>query len=213
MSPEKRFRFDVYEVDLAAGRVSKRGVRIGLGEKSFQVLALLLAHAGQVVTREELRRQLWADDVFVDFENNLNTAVGRLRGALGDSAEHPRYIETLPKRGYRFIASISELAATGIAAQPPRARLLVLPFVNLTGDPAQEYLSDAMTDEVITALAALPPDALAVIARTTAMRYKNSQKDVARIGRELSVDCVVEGAVGRSGESVTVNVQLVRASD
>ena len=78
------FRFDGYEVDVPAGRLSKGGVRISLREKSFQVLALLLEHAGEVVTREELRRRLWPDDVFVDFDNNLNTAVARLREALHD---------------------------------------------------------------------------------------------------------------------------------
>jgi hypothetical protein len=127
----------------------------------------------------------------VDFDNGLNTAIARLREALSDSAEHPRFIETLPKRGYRFIASLSE------AVRRPRARLLVLPFANLSGDPAQEYFSDAMTDEIITELVGLAPEHLAVIARTTAMHYKGSQKDVAEISRELGVDYVVEGSVHR----------------
>ena len=104
-------RFDAYEVDLPAGQLYKRGVKIGLREKSFHVLVALLEHPGEVVTREELRHRLWPDEVFVDFDNNLNTAIGRLREALGDSAEHPRFIETLPKRGYRFLASIAETPA------------------------------------------------------------------------------------------------------
>jgi TolB-like protein len=206
-------RFGGFEVDLAAGRLFKRGLRIHLRDQSFQVLTLLLEHPGEVVSRDDLRRRLWPTEVFVDFENSLNAAVARLREALGDSAERPRYIETLPRRGYRFIGTLSEPVETAKATAPRRARLLVLPFVNLGGDAAREYVSDAMTDEVITELAALAPDALAVIARTTAMRYKGAQKDVARIGRELRVDYVVEGAVRRAGESVTVNAQLVRASD
>ena len=104
----KLVRFDAYEVDLAGGQLYKRGVRISLREKSFQVLAALLEHPGEVVTREELRRRLWPEDVFVDFDNNLNTAVARLREALGDSAERPRFIETLPKHGYRFMAHVFE---------------------------------------------------------------------------------------------------------
>ena len=206
-------RFDCFEVDQAAGQLFKRGARIRLREQSFVVLTILLERPGEVVTREDLRRRLWPTEVFVDFENSLNAAVARLREALGDSAERPRFIETLPKRGYRFIGTISEPVAAVKAAAPRRARLLVLPFVNLSGDPAQEYVSDALTDEVITELATLAPGALAVIARTTAMRYKGSQKDVARIGRELKVDYVVEGGVRHAGESVTVNAQLVRASD
>jgi TolB-like protein/DNA-binding winged helix-turn-helix (wHTH) protein len=206
-------RFDCFEVDLAAGHLFKRGARIHLREQSFQVLVLLLERPGEVVTREALRLRLWSTEVFVDFENNLNAVVARLREALGDSAERPRFIETLPKRGYRFLGTLSGPVPASRPMRGPRPRVLVLPFVNLTGDRSQEYVSDAMTDEVITELAALAPDALAVIARTTAMRYKGTQKDVARIGRELKVDYVVEGAVRHVGESVTVNAQLVRASD
>src|SRR5512135_2235332 len=94
-------RFDCFEVDLDAGQLRRRGVRIRLREQSFKVLAALLERAGHVVTRDELRQRLWRDDSFVDFENNLNTAVAHLRQALGDSAERPRFIETLRKRGYR----------------------------------------------------------------------------------------------------------------
>jgi len=99
--------FADFEVDVAGGLLFRRGVRVALRPKSFQVLASLLEHPGHVVTREDLQRRLWPADVFVDFENNLNTAIGRLREVLGDSADHPRFIETLPKRGYRFIADLS----------------------------------------------------------------------------------------------------------
>ena len=206
-------RFGNFEVDLAAGRLHKRGIHIGLREQSFQVLALLLERPGEVVTREQLRRRLWPADVFVDFDNNLNTAVARLREALGDSAEHPRYIETLPKRGYRFMTAVAETPASEKRPAEPAARLAVLPFLNLSGDSAQEYFSDAMTDEIITELAGLAPDALRVIARTTAMRYKGSHKDVTRIAHELGVEYVVEGGVQRAEDRVALNVQLVRASD
>ncbi len=205
-------RFDCFEVDLTSGQLHKRGMRIKLREKSFQVLASLLEHPGEVVTREELQRRLWQDEVFVDFESNLNTAIGSLRQALCDSPDHPHFIETLPKRGYRFIADVAPVPSP---PEPPtiRARLVVLPFVNLSGDPAQEYFSDAVTDEVITALASMAPDQLAIIARTTAMHYKGSHKDVGRIGRELNVDYVVEGGVRRTEGHVAVNVQLIQTSD
>jgi TolB-like protein/Flp pilus assembly protein TadD len=206
-------RVDCFEVDLAAGRLLKHGIRIHLREQSFRVLELLLAHPGDVVTREDLRRVLWPADVFVDFENNLNAAVARLREALGDSAEQPHFIETLPKRGYRFIAPVIQPAPVPSAAPPKRVRLLVLPFVNASGDPAQEFFSDAMTDDVITELAAMAPGELAVIARTTAMRYKGSHKDVVRIGRDLKADYVVEGGVRRADGRIYVNAQVIRAGD
>ncbi len=213
LTAPKVLRFDGYEVDLAAGQLRKRGVRISLREKSLRVLALLLEHPGEVVTREELRQRLWPEDVFVDFDNNLNTAIARLREALGDSAEHPRFIETLPKHGYRFLANVFEAPRAPDRGPAPRARVVVLPFVNLSGDPAQEYFSDAMTDEIITELAGLAPAQLAVIARTTAMHYKGSHKDVARIGRELGVDYVVEGGVHRADDRIGINVQLIQVSD
>jgi TolB-like protein/tetratricopeptide (TPR) repeat protein len=206
-------RFDCFEVDLVSGELRKNGLRIHLREQSFQALALLLEQPGEVVTREELRRRLWSADIFVDFDNNLNNAIGRLREALGDSAERPRFIETLPKRGYRFIAAASPGSPPAESAAPARARLMVLPFLNLSGDPRQDYFTDAMTEEIITELAALSPRDLAVIARTTAMRYKGTDKDVERIGREVSVDYVVEGAVRCQENLVTITVQLLRARD
>jgi len=98
-------RFGVLEVDLRAGEVRKNGVKIKLQDQPFRVLVTLLRHAGDVVTREELRRDLWPSDTFVDFEHGLNAAVKRLRDALDDSAENSRFIETLPRHGYRFIAA------------------------------------------------------------------------------------------------------------
>jgi len=205
-------RFSVYEADLDSGQLRKRGVRIKLRDQCFQVLETLLQHPGQVVSRDELRRRLWGDETIVDFENNLNTAVAQLRRALCDSSGQPRFVETLPKRGYRFVADVLVLPVEE-EARKVGARLVVLPFLNLSGDPAQEYFSDAVTDELITALAGLAPEQLAVIARTTAMHYKGSRKVIARIARELSVDYVVEGGVSRVEDRVAFNVQLITTSD
>src|SRR5271170_251497 len=99
-------RFDNFELDVRAGELRKRGVRLRLQGQPLQVLAALLSRAGDVVTREELRAEIWTDDTFVDFDHSLHNAIARLREALGDSAETPRYIETLPRRGYRFIARV-----------------------------------------------------------------------------------------------------------
>jgi TolB-like protein/Flp pilus assembly protein TadD len=206
-------RFDCYEVDLRAGRLSKRGIRINLREQPFQILMALLERPGEVVTRDHLRRQLWPKEVFVDFDNNLNTAIARLREALCDSADHPHFIETLPRRGYRFLAEVHPVSSLSAEVVGYRVRLLVLPFVNLSGDLSEEYFSDALTDEIITAIAALSPDHLGVIARTTAMRYKGSQKDVEQIGHELAVDYIVEGGVRRAEDRIAINVQLIQVQD
>jgi DNA-binding winged helix-turn-helix (wHTH) protein len=100
-------RFGVFEADLTAGELRKNSVRVRLQEQPFQVLAILLQNAGKVVTREDLRHSVWPADTFVDFDHSLNTAVNKIREALGDSASSPRYLETLPRRGYRFIAPVN----------------------------------------------------------------------------------------------------------
>src|ERR1700685_2603249 len=104
--PDGRLRFGVFEVDLRAGELHKHGLRIRLQEQPFQLLALLLERPGQVVTREELQKKLWPADTFIDFDHGLNKAVNKIRDALGDSAESPRYVETVARRGYRFIAEV-----------------------------------------------------------------------------------------------------------
>jgi len=206
-------RFDPFQVDLSTGELFRHGARVGLREQSFQILAALLEHPGRVVTREELRKRLWGDEVFVDFDNSLNAAVARLRAALGDSAEHPRYVETLPKRGYRFLCRVSARPPDSGETVVTRPRLLVLPFLNTSGDPGQEYFCEAMTDELITALAGLAPRELGVIARTTAMRYKATHKAAAQIGRELNVDYLIEGGARSESGCAVINLQLVRARD
>jgi len=108
-SPRGLIRFGIFEVDLAAGELRKRGVRIRLQEQPFQVLCMLLQKSGKVVTREELRRQLWPEDTFVDFDHGLNTAVNKLREALCDSAAAPRYVETIARRGYRFLVPAQQI--------------------------------------------------------------------------------------------------------
>ncbi len=114
MPPSNRearlLRFGVFEVDLDAGELRKNGARIRLQEQPFQVLTALLQNAGQVVTRDELREKIWPADTFVDFDHSLNTAVNKIRESLGDSASSPRFVETLARRGYRFIAPVDSVA-------------------------------------------------------------------------------------------------------
>jgi cholera toxin transcriptional activator len=111
-------RFGVFEVDLDAGELRKKGARIRLQEQPFQVLTMLLQNAGQVVTRDQLREKIWPADTFVDFDHSLNTAINKIRESLGDSASSPRFVETLARRGYRFIASVDNVAAPAASSSP-----------------------------------------------------------------------------------------------
>ncbi len=215
-------RFGTFEIDLRARELRKGGIRIRLQDQPFEILALMLERPGEVVTREELRQRLWPAGTFVDFEHSLNAAIKRLRAALGDDAENPRFVETLHKRGYRFIAmveaergqpsrSLHVVRAPAARAAHERAgiRLVVLPFANLSGDPAQEYFSDGLTEEMITQIGRLCPERLGVIARTSSMLFKRSSKSVSEIGRELGVDYLLEGSVRREGDRVRITAQLI----
>lgn len=247
------FRFD------ARDRVLRRdGAELPLTLKAAETLLVLLENAGHVVEKDALLSRVWPD-TFVE-ESTLAQNILTLRKTLGKLSSGEEYIRTVPKRGYRFVATIvkaSEEATAapvaptiekrlanarwgrrviaGVAAfavlagawffaprhrgQPPpkpieaRVRLAVLPFANLVGDPAQEYLSDGLTEELITQLGSLNPDRLSVIARTSAMRYRNTSKDVHEIGRELNVEYLLGGSVRREGDRIRVSTQLIRVSD
>ena len=257
VSTSEVLRFGAFELELYNMELRKQGVRIKLQEQPLKVLQLLLNHAGQIVTREQLRSHIWPANTFVEFDHGLYSAMARLREALGDSKESPRFIETVARRGYRFIApvssSVTETVFTErIRAEPSAKRLrrvaasttvgllggaallsivvganfgnsrdwfrrpnstirslAVLPLENLSGDPAQEYFADGMTDELITQLAQLGN--IRVISRTSIMQYKGVRKPIRQIGKELSVDAVLEGSVSRSGEHVRITAQLIDA--
>jgi TolB-like protein/DNA-binding winged helix-turn-helix (wHTH) protein/Tfp pilus assembly protein PilF len=261
----RRIRTGLFEIDFGSGDLHKEGRRVPLQEQPFRVLAMLLERPGQVVTREELQARIWPADTYVGFDEGLNTAIRKLRIAFGDSADNPRFIETLPRRGYRFIAPVhdlvaaapqlSESIAVGDTAELPRTRLgsrtglvaalaaaallvvlasftylrrshsspnattqkrvmlAVLPFQNMSNDPRQEYFSDGLTEETITDLGQLSPEHLGVVARTSAMAYKHTNKTISQIGRELGVDYILEGSVRREGGEARVSAQLIRVSD
>jgi TolB-like protein/DNA-binding winged helix-turn-helix (wHTH) protein/Tfp pilus assembly protein PilF len=256
--PQPLVRFGDYELDTRAGELRKGSGRIRLHRQPLRLLLLLLEHRGEPVSREQLRRALWPDHTFVDFEDALNHAVRRLREALGDSAEDPRFIETLPRLGYRFIAPVDAAASPsgpatvlpGLAQQAEKSRvrapmrrwalglgiaalvgiigaigyrffrsgheppqriesLAVLPLVNLSGDPQQDFFADGMTEELITNLGRV--SSLRVISRTSVMHYKGTNKTLPEIARELNVDAIVEGTVERSGDRVRITANLLQA--
>src|SRR6266478_2039604 len=117
--PRRVARFAAFEFDLGTGELRKNGLRIKLNGQPIDVLTMLIEHAGEVVTREELQKRLWAADTYVDFEHSLNAAIKRLRAALGDSADEPRFVETLARQGYRFIAPLSYPVASQPAESQP----------------------------------------------------------------------------------------------
>lgn len=265
--------FGPFEFDPRAGELRKFDHRIRLQGNSVKILEALLVDPRELVTREELQQKIWPADTFVDFEHGLNTAVAKLRQALSDSAAAPRYVETLERRGYRFVAEVTikersmAMVATAPASAPavaiavkvedavdpdqppavplhPRRALAfsavgillliagmlsyylwthgmsragsskinsiaVLPFKNISGDPAQDVLADGITDGLVTDVAQI--GSLRVISATSAMAYKGSTKHLPQIAQELSVDAVVEGTVQRVGQRVRISVQLIDA--
>src|SRR5277367_2427158 len=266
-------RFGPYELDVRSGEVRKFGIRVNLGEQPLRILILLTEHPGELVTREELRLSLWSHDTFVDFDRSLNSAVQRLRETLSDTADKARWIETVPRRGYRFVGAVewsspngsapakvatiatilstdepverplAELPAPSVpasrffgrlwlaavvvpllaaalttawavrrhaaAAFGPIHSLAVLPLENLSGDSAQDYFTDGMTDELTTMLA--KNSTLRITSRTSVMQYKVAHRPLPEIARALGVDGSLEGSVSRSGDKVHMTVQLIHA--
>ena len=203
-------RFGTFEVNLESRELRKQGLHVRLEEKPFQILELLLEQAGRVVTRKTLRERLWPH-THVGYDQNLNTAVNKLRDLLGDSAQSSRFIETLPRLGYRFIAPVAHSERT--PAQIVKKMLAVLPFENLGGDPDQEYFADGLTEEMISHLGQLEPRRLGVIARTSAIQYKNTRKSIAEIATDLKVSYILEGSVRCEGNNARITAQLIEAHD
>jgi DNA-binding winged helix-turn-helix (wHTH) protein/TolB-like protein len=221
-------------------RIARVGKARHVEPKVMQVLAHLADHPGDVVSKDELMRAVWRDTFVTD--DALLRCISELRKALEDDSREPRYIQTVPKVGYRLLAEVVPAGRDVVPARPGdrlpalgrrkwilllaagaaavialvaviafqwhrrqtaqagrRIMLVVLPLQNLSGDPSQEYLSDGLTEEMITQLARLQPERLGVIARTTAMRYARAGKKISQIGAELGVDYVLEGSVRREG--------------
>jgi TolB-like protein/Flp pilus assembly protein TadD len=207
---ESIVRFGTFEVDLESRELRKHGMLVRLEEKPFRILQLLIEQAGRVVTRRTLREKLWPD-THVGYDQNLNTAVNKLRELLGDSAQSSRFIETLPRLGYRFIAPVTIPARS--SSLGTKKMLAVLPFENLGGDPEQEYFADGLTEEMISHLGQLDPRRLGVIARTSAIQYKSTRKSITEIASELKVSYVLEGSVRCEGKGARITAQLIEALD
>jgi TolB-like protein/tetratricopeptide (TPR) repeat protein len=201
-------------VERREGVAGDGAARVRLQEQPFEILRLMLERPGDVVTRDELRQRLWPDGTFVDFEHSLNAAIKRLRAALGDDADHPSFIETVPRRGYRFIGSVPSPGDHGAARGPasPRVRLVVLPFSNLSDDSGQEYFSDGLTEELIAQLGPLCRGQVGIIARWSSMFFKGSLQRAREIGEALNAEYLLEGSTRRDGSRVRITARLVEAA-
>ena len=208
---ERGFRFGLFDVDLRSGELRRKGVRIKLQEQPFQVLVMLLERPGEIVTREEIQQRLWPDTI-VEFESNLNAAIKRLRDALGDSADNPRFVETIPRRGYRFIATsgphANAVEARSDAVDPSIA---VLPFRDRSPQGDQEYFCDGITEELTDALTKV--ENLRVVSRISAFQYKNKTEDVRQIGSSLNVGTLLEGSLRKTETRLRITARLTNVKD
>jgi len=237
---DQRLSFGVFELDLRTAELRRDGNRVKLQEQPFRLLECLLERAGDVVTREELRARLWPAD-YVDFDHGINVAVRKLREALDDSAETPRFIETLARRGYRFIAPVTRatapqrrrgtrswrviaagmlLVAAAAAAwwsvRPQKktwaGKTYAVAVLPFTNDDrGVEYLSDGLTEILIDTLSRF--SGIRVMARDVVFRYKEKEIDVRDAGRALHVSAVIAGHVRRENGRYVVHVELIDVRD
>ena len=177
----------------------------------MDLLVLLAQHPRQLVPRADIVSTLWKSDVFVDVETGVNTAVRKLRQALRHSADDPAFVETVPGRGYRFIADVE--VVPGAVGEPAIVMIAVLPFEYLGSDPEREYLADGLTEETIATLGQIDPEHVRVIGRTSSMAYKATLKTLALIGAELKVQYLVEGSIKGEGGLLRIRCTLIRVSD
>lgn len=259
--PARVIRFSEFTLDCDRFELLRSGLPVKLEKIPMELLILLVEKDGHLVTRQQIIERLWGNEVFVDTEHGINTAVRKLRQALGDDPERSRFVQTVTGKGYRFIAeqngnapatearkktseteaqtgaakrrifwpivmglvTVSALFAGALRLNTGGLRdrifsvspghqirtIAVLPLANLSGDPALDYFSDGMTDELITMLA--KNTSLRVISRTSAMQYKSVNRRMRDIARDLGVDGIVEGSVKRLGNRVHMTVQLIHA--
>jgi TolB-like protein/lipoprotein NlpI len=206
-----RLRFGSFELDVHSRELCTGTTRVRLQDQPFEILRLMLERPGLVVTRDELRDRLWPQGTFVDFEHSLNAAIKRLRAALGDDADNPRYVETLPRRGYRFIGAVDEEGTGGPGHAPgQRVRMAVLPFTHVGSE--QEYFTDGLTEEMIAQLGRLCRGRIGVIARQSSMAFKGTTRPARDIGQALRADYLLEGSVRREGDRVRITARLVETA-
>jgi len=207
MSGHEVLRFAAFELHPAAGELRQRGEVLKLAPQPLKVLELLARRAGNIVTRSEIREHVWSGDTFVDFDQGLNFCIRQIREALGDTADAPTFVETLPRRGYRFLMPVTE----STPAAPVRVtRLIVLPFRMLRRDPDTEFLAFSLPDAITSTLGGL--QSLVVRSSMTAARFAGDSIAPGQIGVEADVDAIVTGTLLRLGPEIRVATQLTAAA-
>jgi DNA-binding winged helix-turn-helix (wHTH) protein/tetratricopeptide (TPR) repeat protein len=202
----KILRFDVFELDTEAGELRRHGDRVKLPPQPIRVLEMLVRRGGDVLTRAEIRERIWSDS-FVDFEQSLNFCIRQIREAVGDTADAPRFIETLPRRGYRFLVPVE----TAPAVEPKAIRsLIVLPFRMLRPDPGTDFLAFSLPEALTTSLSGLK--SLVVRSSLAASRFAAGTQDLKTIAAETHVDLIVTGTLLSTGDEIRVTAQLTDAA-
>ena len=207
---QRRLCFESYELDVRSRELRHGEKRVRLQAQPFEILVMMLERPGDVVTREELAERLWPTGTFVDFEHSLNAAVKRLRVALGDHADRPRFVETLPRRGYRFIAPVGSTVDAGLGDRRPR--VAVLPFTDDSRELPPGDFSDGLTDEMMLQLGQLQAPRLDVVARSSSLAFRGSGCLAREIGAALRADYLLEGSVRRQGDRARIAASLVETS-
>jgi TolB-like protein len=206
-------RFGMFEVNPLTRELRKQGLKIKIGQQPFKLLLLLLERPGQIRTRGELRQQLWFPDTFVDFEHSLNKAVHLLREALGDSANNPRYIETVAGQGYRFIPTAGELSRLAVTAGnlQERESLAVLPLTADCSDAELEFLGKSIVEGIIDTVSRTPKRR--VLAYSTVHNYRNKDVDPRRVGKNLHAQFVLTGEIVQRNDDLLLHVELIDVQD
>ncbi|MDQ2856321.1 MAG: winged helix-turn-helix domain-containing protein, partial [Acidobacteriota bacterium] len=212
------YRFGPYSLDVYERVLTREGCAVPLTPKAFETLLVLVQNSGHVVPKDDLMKAVWPD-AFVE-EANLTQNIFALRKVFGESSAVPQHIETVPRRGYRFVASVETISSATSGAPAVRqfdranaqpsgriAVLAVLPFVNESGDGKMEYLSDGITESIINSLSPLPR--LHVMSRSTVFRYKSKDLDAQRIGDQLAADAVLVGRVNLREGRLLISSELI----
>lgn len=209
------YKFGEFELDVAAYELRRLGRPVRLERRPMELLMLLVERRHDLVSRADIVKKLWGDDVFVDVEMGVNTAIRKVRQALGDSPDASAYVTTVSGKGYRFTAAVEDAERHGATGpgSAERMTIAVLPFENLSADPDREYLADGLTEEAITVLGQIDPERIAVIGRTSVTAYRKTTKALTDIGRELGAQYLVESSIRSEGGRLRITSKLIRAAD
>jgi TolB-like protein/tetratricopeptide (TPR) repeat protein len=205
-------QFDQFELDEQTLELRRNGQSVRIQQQPARVLAFLLKHRGTLVTREQIRLAIWGNDTFVDFEQGLNFCIRQIRLTLDDRADQPKYIETLPRLGYRFAASAESVSPEVKKSEPNRIRIAVLPVEDLN-QGNDDYFATGLTEDLISALSRIDPVRLRVIAGPRLPGTIPATEQFDRLQREFKLDYLLRGTVRRSADTTRVTVQLHDLND